>query len=127
MIKVLVTLKHEHKIYRFVLDFPHSNEEDIAFIFTEGNYSCDCNRSLFIKRHCDPKFREMGCGEEIDLVNLRIVKLGKELPVDEYDLLSDCCGANFDAFGFKRGDGLWQEACLKCGRECEPVWRRIGC
>lgn len=34
-------------------------------------------------------------------------------------LLSVCCRADFDPFGFDRPDCLWQEKCLKCGKECE--------
>lgn len=41
---------------------------------------------------------------------------------DNADLLSNCCRAEFDAFGFPKAYGLWQEKCLKCGKECEPIW-----
>jgi len=38
--------------------------------YTDGNYGCDCNRSLFIARHCDPDFPDMECGETIELLRL---------------------------------------------------------
>lgn len=38
------------------------------------------------------------------------------------NLVSDCCHAEFDPLGFERPDELWQEKCLKCGKECEPIW-----
>jgi hypothetical protein len=38
-----------------------------------GNYDCDCNRSMFIHRQVDKKFKKMGCGSRIKLVGLRIV------------------------------------------------------
>lgn len=38
------------------------------YMWEEGNYSCDCNRSLFIQRQCDPDFPEMECGEKIEMV-----------------------------------------------------------
>jgi hypothetical protein len=38
------------------------------------------------------------------------------------ELLSNCCAFDFDAFGFEKETGIWQERCLKCGKLCEPVW-----
>ncbi len=29
---------------------------EIPFIWDEGNYACDCNRSKFIKEQCDRNF-----------------------------------------------------------------------
>lgn len=37
------------------------------------------------------------------------------------DLLSNCCAADFDAFGYEKENGVWQERCLKCGKLCEPI------
>jgi hypothetical protein len=34
---------------------------------------------------------------------------------------SGCCGADFDAFGHEKEEGIWQEKCLKCGKLCEPI------
>jgi hypothetical protein len=49
-------------------------DEDVAkFIWEHGNFSCDCNRSLFIKRQCDPKFTPYECGEVIQLVSMEVV------------------------------------------------------
>lgn len=49
------------------------------YMYTEGNYDCDCNRSLFIERHCDASFNDwygiddaMACGEEIELIALEV-------------------------------------------------------
>lgn len=68
-----ITLKYENKIYKFDCDFGYEYPEESAlFIFEEGNYSCDCNKSLFIKEYCDEKFKEFPCGEEIELVNINI-------------------------------------------------------
>lgn len=38
------------------------------------------------------------------------------------ELLSECCQAEFDAFGFSKDDGLYQEKCLKCNKACEVNW-----
>jgi len=43
--------------------------------YTDGNYGCDCNKSLFIQRHCDPDFPDRGCGERIELVALEPVEV----------------------------------------------------
>jgi hypothetical protein len=37
------------------------------------------------------------------------------------DLLSNCCAWDFDAWGYEKEDGVWQERCLKCGKLCEPI------
>lgn len=42
---------------------------------------------------------------------------------DGWDLLSGCCGADFDPFGYEKEEGIWQERCLKCGEVCEPVYQ----
>jgi hypothetical protein len=70
----LVTLKYKDKIYTYEDNFGKEFPEDIArFQYEENNYSCDCNRSLFIQRYCDDEFPEMDCGDEIELVNLEFV------------------------------------------------------
>ncbi len=38
------------------------------------------------------------------------------------DLLSNCCAWDFDALGYEKEEGIWQEKCLKCGKLCEPIW-----
>lgn len=62
---------------------PHS----VVFMYTEGNYSCDCNRTLFIAQHCDPTFEDTErCGETIQLVRLRVYQVrpdGSEVTVED--------------------------------------------
>ena len=49
------------------------NREDAIFYFTEGNFSCDCNRSLAIRwEYGDDAIPELGCGEDIELVDYHI-------------------------------------------------------
>ena len=38
------------------------------------------------------------------------------------DLVSNCCAWDFNAFGFEKEEGIWQERCLKCGKLCEPLF-----
>ncbi len=70
----LVSLKYKDKLYSYEDNFGKEFPEDVVrFQYEENNYSCDCNRSLFIQRYCDENFSEMNCGDEIELVNLEIV------------------------------------------------------
>jgi hypothetical protein len=40
--------------------------EDGDYLWTEGNYACDCNRHLFFERAGgrEPESREVACGDE---------------------------------------------------------------
>lgn len=67
--------KYKDKIYSIEYDFGYGYPEESAmWMFTDGNYACDCNRSIFIKNKY-PDFHEFGdCGHEIKLSNIKIVK-----------------------------------------------------
>lgn len=58
---------------QFVLhfDFGYEYPEDSAeFMFTTGNYGCDCNRSIFIRsEYGEDAMPELNCGCEIELVD----------------------------------------------------------
>jgi len=70
-----VSLKYKDKVYTFDYDFGKDySEEGAEFMFEDGNFSCDCNRSIFIREYCDKDFEEMDCGDEIELVNLEVKK-----------------------------------------------------
>lgn len=61
--------------------YPKFNEKyegEYDYMWEEGNYACDCNRSLFIQRQCDNSFPEMDCGDTIKLVSLKHVGEWKE-------------------------------------------------
>jgi hypothetical protein len=45
----------------------------------------------------------------------------KIIEEDTEQLVSKCCHADFDSWGFVREDGLWDEKCLKCGEKCEII------
>lgn len=48
-------------------DFDWPSEDRFVFMWTEGNYSCDCNRELFFGRaggEPDPPEDENECGNE---------------------------------------------------------------
>jgi hypothetical protein len=44
------------------------------FQWRENNYSCDCNRSLWIKHTLGWDFPELPCGNTIELVGFEVVK-----------------------------------------------------
>lgn len=70
--KEYVTIHDDYIFDGQVYDYP----EQWEYIYKEGNYSCDCNKSLFIRQQCDPGFPEMTCGEKIEMVNLEKIDKG---------------------------------------------------
>jgi len=70
-----VELKYKGMPYSFKFDFSYEYPDEAArYMFIDGNYSCDCNKSSFIQSYCDSNFPELGCGDEIEMVNLKISK-----------------------------------------------------
>jgi hypothetical protein len=71
-----ITLEYHGKQYTYQQEFTETNsaykttEELVEYLYEEGNYACDCNRSAFIAEHCDEDFPELECGREIKLVSL---------------------------------------------------------
>lgn len=63
----------DHYIFKGRLGL-YSPLDDKRYMWEDGNYSCDCNKGLFIQRQCDPDFPEMKCGKSIELVSLDQVK-----------------------------------------------------
>jgi hypothetical protein len=71
-----VVLAYQGKEYRFSECFGFGYEgESAIYMFSEGNYSCSCNLSMFIKRCCDESFPQFGCGEDIELRSINVVYL----------------------------------------------------
>ena len=68
------TFKYEDKEFVLHYDLGYEYEEDAAILyFTKGNFSCDCNRSLVIRReYGDDAIPQLGCGEDIELVDYHI-------------------------------------------------------
>lgn len=65
------TFKYKGKEFVLHQDMgPEYPEDSAIFMFTDGNYGCDCNRSLFIQReHGEDAIPDLGCGCEIELVD----------------------------------------------------------
>lgn len=55
----------------FGVDYP---EESAIFMFKEGNYACDCNRSLFIEEILSDFDGDWDCGDKIELKDFTVSK-----------------------------------------------------
>lgn len=68
------TFEYLGKQYNLHYDFGYDYPADRAeFIFTRGNWSCDCNRSMLIRRkHGDDSIPQLDCGNIIKLVDYHI-------------------------------------------------------
>ena len=69
------TFKYKEKefILRFNFEIKDYPEDAAIWMFTEGNYACDCNRSLFIRQQFgDNSIPELPCGDQIELIDYHI-------------------------------------------------------
>lgn len=66
--------KYKEKLFTIHYDFGYDYPKECAiFQFTENNYSCDCNRSIFIREeYGEDAIPELNCGDEIELIDYRI-------------------------------------------------------
>ncbi len=68
--------------YTVHYDFGYEYPEDSAlFMFNFGNYSCDCNRSIFIREEYGDVMPELPCGSEIKMTDYHFEY--HEEPTDE--------------------------------------------
>lgn len=68
-----IVFEFQDEYYFFEYDFGYDYGSDNAqWMFDEGNYGCDCNRSLFIRQQ-EPLFPEMNCSELIEIVDFKVV------------------------------------------------------
>lgn len=67
----VATLRYKGKEFVIHCDFGYEfSEENALFMFEDGDYSCDCNKSLFIRReYGDSSIEELDCGGEIEMVD----------------------------------------------------------
>ena len=57
----------------------HQDPESMLFLWSEGNFSCDCNRSLFF--YDDDEEQELPCNPDeniIELISLQSIWIDKE-------------------------------------------------
>ena len=66
------TFKYNEEIFILHYDFGYEYPEEKAiFMFTDGNYSCDCNRSDFIRDEYGNVIPELGCGHKIEMIGFK--------------------------------------------------------
>lgn len=57
---------------------PYENESEIfqsmEFMYTEGNYSCDCNKKLFLAYSRNEDIEDVECGDKIILKRLTAIR-----------------------------------------------------
>lgn len=68
------TFKYKEKEYILHYDLGYEYPEDSAiFYFTEGNFGCDCNRSLAIRwEYGKDAIPELDCGHEVKMTKYHI-------------------------------------------------------
>lgn len=66
---------YQGRIWPYTYDFGYGYPDDDAeFMFHDGNYGCDCNRSIFLREHFK-EFPEMECGDKIEMFEFQILRL----------------------------------------------------
>lgn len=67
-------LKYKDMVYTIHYDFGYEYpEENAIFMFKDGNYSCDCNRSSFIQdEYGENAINLLDCGEDIRMLNYHL-------------------------------------------------------
>lgn len=60
--------------YPYEYNFGYGYSEEAAhYMFEDGNYSCDCNRSMFLKSKYGNIIKELDCGHTIQLEDFRVI------------------------------------------------------
>jgi hypothetical protein len=72
-----IVFKYEGKKYPYEYDFGYGYPESSAeYMFNDGNYSCDCNRSLFLSEKyegfLDEEGNEFDCDDEIEMISFEV-------------------------------------------------------
>ena len=81
--------KYKEKEFNIRFNFEIENypEDAAIWMFTEGNYACDCNRSLFIRQQFgEDSIPELKCGDEIELLEYHV----EHEPYQEPSKYKDC-------------------------------------
>lgn len=69
----VMVLRHEGRDYDLEYDFGFGYPpEDAYFMFHEGNYSCDCNRSIFLHERYSEVPELEACGDTINMMRFDI-------------------------------------------------------
>jgi len=67
---LVVTLRYQGRDFTVRDEFLtlHMELRGALHLWEDGNWSCDCNRSMMIREQCDPTFPELPCGDTIEIV-----------------------------------------------------------
>ncbi len=58
--------------FPYKYDFGYAYGKDAAkYMFLDGNYSCDCNRTIFLSKEY-PEIKEWNCGYDMELINFSV-------------------------------------------------------
>jgi hypothetical protein len=70
----VVTLGYQDKTFTIEKDFDYEYQGNmVIYMFTEGNYSCDCNLSTMIRaKYGEDSIPQLNCGSEIEVKNIEI-------------------------------------------------------
>ncbi len=69
--KMIMVLNDTEYPYEYDFGFAYS-KDSAEYMFEEGNYSCDCNKSIFLSKKY-PKVPEIDCGDTIELKDFKII------------------------------------------------------
>ena len=79
--KAEILFEYNGKQYTLIEDYNFQFDDgrvydfdNLMFQWKENNFSCDCNRSMFIQQQCDPNFEKMDCGEKIKLISIKEIE-----------------------------------------------------
>lgn len=79
--------ERDYEFPKLTWEFPSENGSGSMFIWTEGNFSCDCNRYLFFERAggnpADPDETEDRCGDDAYTVLHAELPDGKKVEIDQ--------------------------------------------
>lgn len=71
-------ITNECKTYKYDCN----NEGDMLFMWLEGNYACDCNRSLFL--YDFDREKQLACGDEIIVIDKIVRSDGSCVDMDTW-------------------------------------------
>lgn len=83
-----ILFKETGEVHQFLTDeiWEEEHGEPSNYIWSEGNFSCDCNRHLFFQRAIDAEERAYVCGQDKYSVNLENTRTG-QVYYREFDCL----------------------------------------
>lgn len=74
------------EVRQYAVEFDWETDDgDDYYLWTDGNYSCDCNRLLFFERAAgnDPDLEEGKCGDGKYSVLYADLPSGERVPIDQ--------------------------------------------